>query len=155
MKRLNRFVALALAASSFVMSTSVLADMRISSASNPVWKAECGSCHLAYPPSLLPADAWRAVMAGLDKHFGADASVDAKTAAEIGAFLEKHAGASRGKTAKPNLRITETAWFKHEHDEVGAAVWRSPKVKTPSNCAACHRGAEQGNFDEHDIRLPK
>jgi hypothetical protein len=155
MKLLNRIVALALATGSLVMSTSALADMRISSASNPAWKAECGSCHLAYPPSLLPADAWRAVMAGLDKHFGADASVDAKTAAEIGAFLEQHAGRSRGKTSKPNLRITETAWFQHEHDEVGAAVWRSPKVKTPANCAACHRGAEQGNFDEHDIRLPK
>ncbi len=155
MKLLNRFVVLVLASTTLTLSVGALADMRISTASNPAWKAECGSCHLAYPPSLLPADAWRAVMAGLDKHFGADASVDAKTAAEIGAFLEKHAGASRGKTAKPILRITETAWFKHEHDEVGAAVWRNPKVKTPVNCAACHRGAEQGNFDEHDIRLPK
>ena len=155
MKLAKRIVALVLTAIPLALSVDAMADMRITSASNPSWKAECGSCHLAYPPSLLPADSWRAVMAGLDKHFGVDASIDAKTAAEIGAFLEKNAGRSRGNTAKPNLRISETAWFKHEHDEVGAAVWRSPKVKTPSNCAACHRGAEQGNFDEHDIRLPR
>lgn len=153
MKLSNRWMTLALASMGLTLSIGALADMRISTASNPSWKAECGSCHLAYPPSLLPAESWRAMMAGLDKHFGVDASVDAKTAAEIGAFLQKHAGKSRG--GKPSLRITETAWFKHEHDEVGAAVWRNPKVKTPSNCAACHRGAEQGNYDEHDIRLPK
>lgn len=165
MKLVNRFVLrLLLATSALALSVDAVADMRISAASNPNWKAECGSCHLAYPPSLLPADAWRAMMAGLDKHFGVDASVDAKTAVEIGAFLEKHAGASRGqagnpagnpKTSKPNLRISETAWFKHEHDEVSAAVWRNPKVKSPSNCAACHRGAEQGNYDEHGVRLPR
>lgn len=156
MKLVNRFVLhVLLATSALALSVDAVADMRISTANSPSWKAECGSCHLAYPPSLLPADAWRAMMAGLDKHFGVDASVDAKTAAEIGAFLEKHAGASRGKTSKPNMRITETAWFKHEHDEVSAAVWKNPKVKTPSNCAACHRGAEQGNYDEHGVRLPR
>lgn len=144
-----------LMAAGAVLSASAMADSHVSSASNPTWKAECGSCHVAYPPSLLPAESWRAVMSGLDKHFGTDASVDAKTATEIGAFLEKNAGRSRGTAAKPVLRVTETGWFRHEHDEVSAAVWKSPKVKTPSNCAACHSGAERGNFDEHGVRIPR
>jgi hypothetical protein len=152
MKFTKRNTMLVLASMALTLSVDAGADMRISTASNPSWKTECGSCHMAYPPSLLPAQSWRSLMAGLDKHFGVDASVDAKTAAEIGAFLQQHAGNSRGK---PTLRITETAWFKHEHDEVGTAVWRNPKIKTASNCAACHRGAEQGNFDEHDVRLPR
>jgi len=156
MKLVIRFVLhLLWATITLVLSAEAMADMRISTASNPSWKAECSSCHLAYPPSLLPADAWRAMMAGLGQHFGVDASIDTKTAAEIGAFLQKNAGRSQGKAGLPNLRITESVWFKHEHDEVSAAVWRKPQVKTPSNCAACHRGAQQGNFDEHDVRLPR
>jgi hypothetical protein len=128
-------------------------------ADNPTWKAECGSCHIAYPPQLLPPNSWRALMSGLDKHFGTDASLDPQSAATISTFLDRNAGRKRaGKyasSAEPVLRISETRWFVHEHDDVPAAVWRSPKVKSPANCAACHAGADQGDFDEHHIRIPR
>ncbi|HEX5337689.1 MAG TPA: diheme cytochrome c [Gallionella sp.] len=125
-------------------------------ASNAKWQAECGACHVAYPPRLLPPESWRAVMSGLDKHFGTDASLDAPTAREIGAFLDKHAGGRRYETSgKPLLRITETRWFIREHDEVSARTWKNPKVKSPSNCAACHIQAESGNYSEHNIRIPR
>ncbi len=155
MKPATRFAVFALVAGATVFSGAAVADSRITAARNATWQAECGSCHVAYPPSLLPADSWRAVMAGLDKHFGVDASVDAKAATEIGAFLERNAGRGRGMAARPVLRITETAWFRHEHDEIGATVWKNPKVKSPANCAACHVGAEQGNFSEHNVRVPR
>ncbi len=32
---------------------------RMPAASNALWQAECGSCHVAYPPRLLPAESWR------------------------------------------------------------------------------------------------
>ncbi len=155
MNSIKRFVILTLTTTLGVASLNAMADKRIAAASNQTWKAECGSCHVAYPPSLLPADSWHVLMSGLDKHFGVDASVDAKTAAEIDSFLQRNAGRNRGTSAKPILRITETAWFRHEHDEVGASVWKNPKVKTASNCAACHTGAEQGNYSERGIRLPR
>jgi nitrate/TMAO reductase-like tetraheme cytochrome c subunit len=124
-------------------------------APNPTVKAECGSCHIAYPPQLLPAHSWRALMAGLDKHFGTDASLDPQTAATITAFLEQNAGRKRSLSAASALRISETRWFVHEHDEVPAYVWKSPKVKSPSNCTACHSNAEQGDFNERSVRIPK
>jgi phage-related protein len=157
MKTVPRCVVFGFVAAGVLGSASALADSywRTAAASNPSWKAECGSCHVAYPPPLLPVESWRAVMTGLDKHFGVDASVDAKTAQEIGTFLEQKAGRSRRASAKPTRRITETRWFLREHDEVSAAVWKKPKVKTLANCAACHTGAEQGNFDEHSVRLPR
>jgi len=123
--------------------------------SNPTYKAECASCHIAYPPGLLPARSWRALMAGLDKHFGTDASLDAPTAARITAFLEQNAGRDRSGSATPVLRITETRWFVREHDEVPARTWNSPKVKSAANCTACHVDGDQGNFSEHGIRLPR
>ncbi|MEI7842321.1 MAG: diheme cytochrome c [Gallionellaceae bacterium] len=124
-------------------------------ADNAKWKAECGSCHIAFPARLLPADSWRAVMSGLDKHFGSDATLDVASAREISDFLEKNAGRKRQSTAKPLLRITETGWFTHEHREVSARDWKSPKIKGPANCAACHTQAESGSYRERDIHIPK
>ncbi len=126
-------------------------DERIPPA-NAAWQAECGSCHVAYPPRLLPAQSWRALMAGLDRHFGTDASLDKPAAREISAFLEKNAGRP---DASVRLRITETRWFRHEHDEISARTWNNPRIKSPANCAACHIQAQSGNFSEHGIRIPK
>jgi hypothetical protein len=128
-----------------------VADQRFSTATNQRWKAECASCHVAYPPQLLPAEGWRRVMGGLDRHFGTDASLDAGTAAEIQAFLERNAATGRrARSAAGTLRITETAWFTREHDEVPPAAW-----KNRADCAACHPGAEQGDFRERNVRIPR
>lgn len=131
-----------------------MADSERFDASNPKWAAECGSCHIAYPPQLLPAASWRKIMAGLDRHFGSDASLDAASTAEIRAFLERNAGrGKRGRGAPP--RITETRWFLHEHDEVQAAVWKDPRVGRAANCGACHAGAARGDFGEDAVRIPR
>ncbi|HQR50805.1 MAG TPA: diheme cytochrome c [Methylophilaceae bacterium] len=140
----------------FLVAGAAQASGETLRATNPRWKAECGSCHVAYPARLLPAESWKAMMAGLDKHFGSDASIDPATTAEILAFLEQNAGRRKPDPAvKPQLRITETHWFKREHDEVPAATWKNPLVKSAANCAACHTRAEQGDFNERSLRLPK
>jgi nitrate/TMAO reductase-like tetraheme cytochrome c subunit len=96
-------------------------------------------------------------MSGLDQHFGTDASLDAQTSAEILAFLERNAGPQRRSDAsQPILRITETAWFKHEHEEeLPASIWQHPKVKSPANCGACHTQAENGDYSESTLRVPR
>ena len=124
--------------------------------SNAKFQQECASCHIAYAPGLLPAASWRKMMAGLDKHFGSDASLDAQDSKEITDFLVKH-GSNRWSAPTAPLRITESAWFRRKHDahEINPAVWKNPQVKSPANCAACHLQAERGNFNEDDIRIPK
>jgi len=122
---------------------------------NPVYRAECGSCHVAYPPRLLPPASWQQLMQGLDKHFGSDASLDAKASEEISRYLAANAG---HREAPPGAepRITETRWFHKEHDkEVPAALWKSAAVKSPANCAACHTRAEEGDYSERTPRLPQ
>jgi nitrate/TMAO reductase-like tetraheme cytochrome c subunit len=139
-----------------LMIDSAMAESSRSFAANKTWTAECGSCHVVYPPNLLPASSWRQIMAGLRQHFGADASVDAASAAEIGAFLERNAGGGkRGGSDTGSLRITETRWFVRKHDEVAASTWKNPQVKTAANCDACHAGAARGDFDEHAVRVPR
>lgn len=128
----------------------------VATAKNATWQAECSACHIAYPPRLLPRESWRAMMSNLKDHFGSDASLAAPATKEIATFLEDNAGRKRqSSSGKPTLRITETRWFQHEHDEVSSAVWKSAKVKSPANCAACHTQADRGNYSERYITIPK
>lgn len=122
----------------------------------PALVEECGSCHLAYPARFLGRRSWRAVMGELGDHFGSDASLEAARQRELLALLL--AGARPSETlagGKPALRISETSWFRHEHPKPGAEVWSRPGVKSPANCAACHREAEAGNYGERSLRVPK
>jgi len=120
------------------------------------YKAECGSCHIAYPPALLAAGDWQRVMAGLNKHYGSDAALDDKNRQEITAFLKRHAGdAGRlGRAGEPP-RITQTARFVHKHHEVPQKFWRDPRVKSAANCEACHQRAAEGSYSEREISIPE
>lgn len=122
---------------------------------NALWQKECSSCHIAYPPGLLPAASWRKIMSSLEQHFGADASLSAKENEEITAFLVAHPS-NRWSASTAPLRITESQWFKAKHGrEIAPEVWKRAAVKSPANCQACHAGAAEGDFNERQIKIPK
>ncbi|MBK7794502.1 MAG: diheme cytochrome c [Betaproteobacteria bacterium] len=137
-----------------LLAVDVEAKTRRFTADSAIWRAECSGCHVAYPPALLPAADWRQLMGSLTRHFGADASVDPSVATEIDRFLAANAGRGESRATEAQPRITTTRWFRHKHDEVSAAVFRSPSVETAANCAACHPGAATGAFNEHAVRIP-
>ena len=137
-----------------LVDTAQAADHRYP-VDNATYQSECGSCHVAYPARLLPAESWRRIIAGLSAHFGADASLDADSAAAIEHYLTSSARRPRRKESTTPLRITETTWFRHEHDEVPHRWWDSPAVRGPSDCGACHTKADRGQFGESGIRRPK
>jgi hypothetical protein len=138
----------------------------IAAVTNPVYKEECSSCHMAYPPGLLPARSWDKIMLELENHFGDNAELDAETHQSITEFLltnsadksdhrrSKKFSRSINSSDAP-VRITEIPYFIHEHDEIPARfVTANSKVNSFSQCDACHAKAEQGSFNEHDIRIP-
>lgn len=121
----------------------------------PKYRQECAACHIAYPPGMLPADSWRRILSDLDHHFGTNASLDAASVKQIETWLRAHAmDAGRATRSPPEDRITRSNWFIAQHDEVPASTWRSPAVKSASNCIACHTRADQGDFNERYIRIP-
>lgn len=122
----------------------------------PKYQQECSACHVAYPPRLLPPASWQHLMQNLPRHFGTDASLDAASINELSTWLEANA-ASRGRLRERPAedRITRSAWFVREHDEVSASTWKLPSVKSASNCAACHTQADQGDFSERTLRVPR
>lgn len=135
-------------------------------ADHPGYLQECGACHLAYPPGLLPARSWARIMDGLGDHFGDNAELSAAEAGSIRAYLQTQAAdrgawgrarsvaASLGPEQAP-LRIAVTPWFRRQHHEIPSSmVAGNPQVGAFGNCQACHRGAENGSFDEHRVRIP-
>ena len=123
---------------------------------HPTYTQECAACHVAFPPALLPADSWRRVMNGLSRHYGTDASLDAATVKELSTWLGANAGSARRLgAAPPEDRVTKSAWFVRKHDEVPAAAWQRPAVRSAANCTACHANAARGEFDEHAVRIPR
>ena len=130
-----------------------------------LYRSECGGCHLAYPPTMLPTVSWQATMATLEDHFGENAELDLETGAQILNFLGDHAaGQGRGDYSErmwratrgmaPSSRITETDYFIGQHHEIPPTmVAGNPEVRSFSRCEACHTRAAEGSFDEHDVRM--
>lgn len=128
---------------------------------------ECGGCHTAYAPGLLPARSWERMMGELERHFGEDASLPDETRTRLAAALRAQAADSAGANplmrriaaaipaGTTPLRISETGFFKFMHDEVPATIWRREKIGNKANCGACHGQANSGRYPEWEVRIPK
>jgi hypothetical protein len=150
------------------LSTSRWLESRedVAPISNPAYVAECGSCHFAYQPGLLPASAWARVMGSLQEHYGDDASLEDTQVDALRSYLVANA-ADRSSQSRSQAfgrgdqvgdalpRITDTRYFRHEHDEIPRRFVEGNKdVRSFSNCLACHRTAERGVYNEHQVLIP-
>jgi len=152
-----RQIAFGLSAALSIAGTAMADDHRATRVPLlPQYQQECSGCHVAYPPGMLPAASWQRLMNNLPRHYGTDASLDAATVKKIDTWLAANAGTyKRVREVPPDDRITRSAWFIRKHDEVSASTWKLPAVKSAANCSACHPRADQGAFNEHDIRIPR
>jgi len=142
----------------FIMSSMAVADERYTPIQDKTVSKECGACHMAFQPQMLPKRSWKKIMDGLSDHFGEDASLDAKTSQHIKSYMVANAADGNwlggkfmrgvGDNMTP-LRITETPhWVRAHGREVPSRAWKNSKVKTKANCVACHRAANRGSYDD-------
>lgn len=132
---------------------------------NSLWREECGACHMAFHPSLLPARSWKSMMEQQASHFEEDLYLEQDTVKKIEVFLIENA-AEQGLTEaawkidrsipkkETLLRITETDYWIKKHQDISDAVWEHPKVNGKVNCAGCHMDAEAGTFEDAAMHLP-
>lgn len=133
---------------------------------NPQYVEECGSCHFAFQPGLLPARSWTKMMGNLEDHFDENAELDSADTQQILNYLvaggsdksnyrrSQKINRSISRNSTP-LRISETPYFIRKHDELPARyVQGNPKVVSISNCETCHTTAARGSFSERDINIP-
>lgn len=129
------------------------------------WQRECSACHMAFPPALLPAAAWKLLVAGLADHFGEDASLDNVTAASIESYLVANAAETqdslpahqfRAVDAQHPIEITATPFWKRKHGAMPASLFARKSIGAPQNCSACHADAETTSlFAPQNISIPE
>jgi len=133
---------------------------------NDKWQSECGDCHLAYHPSLLPARSWHTMLQNQHDHFGDDLDLDEESINELVLFALENSAEKlliepswRILTTTPNdqapLRITETVYWKSKHDRIEQRFWDDEKVENKGNCAACHFDAKAGTYEDAAMRMPR
>lgn len=133
-----------------------------------IYLEECGGCHFAYQPGLLPARSWEALLNkdALRKHFGANAELDADTLKEIHDYAVDNAAdkswykrsrkiAVATETGPAPLRITGLLYISRKHEEIPEKMIKGNKgVKSLSFCDKCHTQAAMGVYDADTVNIP-
>lgn len=134
-------------------------------ASDAAYRNECGSCHFAYLPGMLPARSWQALMARSTDHFGESLSLSAATAAGIERYLVEQAADRsdyRGSKLilswlaedKTPVRITSLPLMRQRHVVI-RKLQRDSRVDVKlTNCDGCHEKAATGSFAYSQIVVP-
>jgi cytochrome b len=135
---------------------------------NPVYHEECGDCHKAYPPYLLPKRSWKKIMASLDNHRGekiTDENISKPQQLTILKFLTDNAAETSNREASVKMMnslgkrrpksITKTPYWRETHKNIPKSVFKTKEIKDKSNCFACHKDIEYGNLDDMNIIYPK
>jgi len=132
---------------------------------NPTYIKECGACHFAYQPELLPFGSWDRILAGLEDHFGEVIELDLDSKKVIAEYLKANAAEqSSAKRAvkimrtlgkQTPMRITEIPYIQEKHHEVPPSVFNRDSVGSFSNCAVCHRTAEKGIYEDDYVVIPR
>lgn len=130
-----------------------------------VWQQECSSCHLAYHPSLLPARSWEKLLQQQHDHFAEDLYLEQQTVKQLADYARTNS-AEQGmteparkimdllKSSEIPLRITDTRYWIHKHDEVADKVWKQTNVNGKNQCESCHSDAKQGWFEDARMSIP-
>lgn len=135
---------------------------------NKQYQDECGSCHFAYQPGLLPTRSWQKLLSpeALSQHFGENAELEPETLQVILDYAVANAAdksfhkrsrkiAQATAQGEAPLRITEVRYIKRKHHDIPAKMITGNKdVKSLSYCDSCHTQAIKGVFDSDTVRIP-
>ncbi|QKF83516.1 diheme cytochrome c [Halarcobacter ebronensis] len=133
---------------------------------NSLYIKECGACHFAYQPGLLPSNSWKKMMSNLESHFGADATLAQEDFVAISQYLEQNSAekayaykrsykiANSMRDDGTIIAISKTPYFIKEHKGIPKKYIEQESVKGLFNCIACHTTAQKGIYSERDILIP-
>ena len=140
-------------------------ERQLVSVKNDTYSQECGACHFAYQPWLLPSGSWEKILGELPSHFGEDISLDEETQKTIDQYLTANAAdrvavkrsrkimkSLRGWTP---LRVSEIPYILEKHHDLDPTILDRPSIGTLGNCIACHTSADQGNYDDDYVTIPR
>jgi hypothetical protein len=137
----------------------------VKSLANPTYQFQCGACHFAYQPEFLPESSWIKILTSLDDHFGESVELDAESEKIITDYLKSNsadhsttkraAKIMKGLGNQTPLRITQIPYIIKEHHEITPDILKREFIGSLSNCIACHTTAEDGIYDDDNVKIPK
>ncbi|HYS11940.1 MAG TPA: hypothetical protein VEN28_01415 [Burkholderiaceae bacterium] len=135
--------------------------------SDATYRKECGACHFAYLPGLLPARSWSRVLERLNDHFGESIELNAEVNVRLREYLNANAAdkvPDRGAAVllerldpeKTPMRITQVPHILKMHIVVREVLKTNAtaKVRSLANCDSCHQKATEGSFALGDLLVP-
>ncbi len=135
-------------------------------AMNELWNEECGACHLAFHPNLLPARSWQRLFEQQADHFQEDLMLDEATFNELTNYALMNSAEEKKteaawkidrtvKKSETPLQITALVYWKDKHSDIADETWQREKIQSKTNCGACHYDAELSTFQDSAMRIPK
>jgi hypothetical protein len=138
---------------------------QLKAVADPIYRENCGGCHFAYQPELLPSASWVKILDSPDNHFGESFEFDEETKEAMLGYLQTnaadHSSAKRAVKIMRSLdgqvptRITEIPYIKRKHHEISAAIVKRRSIGSLSNCTACHGRAQEGIYDDDFVAIPE
>ena len=105
---------------------------KIPRVNNVLYLEECGSCHLAYQPELLPRASWKKIMANLENHFGDDVQLTPNKHYALSRFIYKKAADKFAAKAGEKVVIDRNPYKKAGSEQ----TYRSKMIMASLNNAA-------------------
>jgi len=131
---------------------------------NPTYKEQCGACHFAFQPGLLPSGSWEKILDTPGEHNGEEIELDPESKDAIAEYLNKnaaeHSSAKRAVKIMKSLdgqtplRITDTPYIQNKHKSIPRHAFLRESIGSRSNCPACHTTAEKGIYREKSVTIP-
>ena len=132
------------------------------------YQEECGECHFAYQPGLLPARSWDKLLnaEAMRDHFGDNAEMDidalkaihdyaVENAADKSFYKRSRKIAAATVDGPAPLRITELKYIQRKHHELPDKMVKGNRsVKSLSYCDKCHTQADDGVYDNDTVSIP-
>ncbi|HEY9651376.1 MAG TPA: cytochrome C [Coleofasciculaceae cyanobacterium] len=101
----------------------------------------CGSCHVALPPEVMPTETWRRLLLEPQQHYGQQLPpLIGPVVLVMWDYLRTFSRSHVDNELIP-YRVAESRYFKALHPQVDL-----PKPVRPGTCAICHPGATDYNY---------
>lgn len=124
--------------------------------------SRCGSCHMVYPPYLLPEKSWSHMMDNLEEHFGKDASLPEDETKLVREYLMKNAAEHSNQEAAVKIldnlaeklptAVTETTYWKEKHKDITQKQFEAD-YGIKSDCTTCHKTVKDGLLQDRHIKF--
>lgn len=137
----------------------------LSAVNNPTYQENCGACHFAYQPELLPSGSWDKILKSSGDHFGETIDLDTESKDIIAKYLKTNAADYSSAKLSAKImkcignqipqRITGISYIQRKHHEISQDVIKRKSIGSLSNCLACHTTAEKGIYSDDNVKIPK